>query len=348
MKKIVSSTLALLCMFAFSTQAAAADEKIYKLNMTTQYMEKHPVVQNVWLPWAETIKKETNGRVEITFFNPGTLCPEPEHFEATRKGQIDIGHNPTGRNQGRLPISVIADTPNVMTTPMAGAAAMWKLYQETPELQAEYKGIKIFAMHTSAPNVVDFAKGEAKKLEDMKGKRILVNNGENARMMRNLGANAIVTPVPDFYLSLSRNMADACYLPIAPLRSFKIDETLKSITVCNLSMGAFWFGMNEGVWNSLPKDIQAVFDKHTGLEFSIAIGQALYDGDQKDSKTLAANGVVLNKVTPQERQRWVKACEAEATKTWFKTMEQRKIKNAKQIHDRALAIFKEAEAKYSK
>lgn len=335
-----------LSIVGVSSAANAADDVI-RVNMTTGYMEKHPVVQRTWIPWTKEVKEKTNGKLEIVFFNPNTLCPEREHFEATKKGQVGIGHQITGMNQGRLPVSAVLDMPNIMTNSLAASEAYWRVFESTPEMQKEYDGIKILAIHSSAPNQFDMAKGQITNLREIKGKKLLTVSGDGARILRALGASPMVMPGTDFYLSLSRNMADGCMLPMAPLRSFKISDALTSITLCSIRMDSFWMGMNQALYDSLPADCKKVIDETTGLAMSLRIGQSLYDGNEEDRVGLEKDGIKMNQISAQERQKWVDLAVPPMRENWFKQMKQRKFNNAQQIYDNTQKIFKESQAKWA-
>ena len=345
-KKRLLTALVLFGALACFCGTAQAAEDVIEMNFTAGYMEKHPVVQNCWLPWIKEVEERTNGRLKITFFNQNTLVPEREHLDATRKGQIAIGHHIFGMNQGRLPYSSVCDIPSTLSNSLAGAEAYWNMFEATPEMQAEFKGIKVLAIHSSAPNQFDMAKDEIKNVADARGKKMLTTSGDSARVLRAIKANPIVMPAGDFYLSLSRNMANGCMLPMAPLRSFKISEALTSISIINFRLDAFWMGMNQDLYDSLPADIKAVIDDTTGLKMSLRIGQALYDGNAKDYKGLQADGIVMNVFSDEERQKLIDMSIPPAREAWFKMMEQRKYANAQEIYDRAQKIIGEAEAKY--
>ena len=57
MKKVLFAVLALLGVSVSSAAYAAPVE----LRFTSVYIDRHPVVQNAFIPWMEEIKKRTNG-----------------------------------------------------------------------------------------------------------------------------------------------------------------------------------------------------------------------------------------------------------------------------------------------
>ena len=112
------ATLALCGVLSLAASPVlAAKERPVRLTMTTQYMDRHPIVQKVFKPWIEEVKKRTGGRVLITLYNPNTLCPEGEILDAVLKGQVDIGQHFCARNPGRMPLnSVIGIIPMTVSS----------------------------------------------------------------------------------------------------------------------------------------------------------------------------------------------------------------------------------------
>lgn len=321
--------------------ANAADDKVYNLNMTGGYMMQHPTVQNAFIPWAARIKERTGGKVNITYFNPNTLGPEAEHLELTKKGQIDIGHNHFARNPGRLLVSSVGDIPCEYTHPPAFSVALWRMYHEIPEMRKEYEGIKILGFHSSAPSQFNWAIDvDITSVKDVKGKKLLVSSGEQAKMVRSMGGNPMIIPVVDFYLSLSRNMADGCVLPTAPLRSFKISESLKSITVNSYTVAGWWIGINQSLWDSLPAEYQKIIEEESGEKLSYWGGRSIWDGDLADAEILKKDGIRFNRPSQAELDDWLKMATPAFKDEWFKKMGQRKLP-AQKIYDQAMQIRKE-------
>lgn len=333
--------LTIAIILLLSAMAQAASDTVYNFSMSGGYMTQHPTVQNAFIPWAKRIKQRTGGKVNITYFDPNTLGAESESFEMVRKGQLDIGHSTFARNPGRLLISTVADIPNAVTHPPAASVAMWRMYNEIPEIKKEYDGVKLLAVHSSAPTQFNWVVDEdITKVSQVKGKKLLVTGGEPARMARSMGGSPLIVPVADFHLSLSRNMSDGCVLPIAPLRSFKISDSLKTITVNNLSVSGWWIAMSLTAWNSLPPEYQKIIEEESGEKLSYMGGRSVWDGDQQDMLALEKSGIRLNRVSQADRKEWLKIATPPYKDEWFKKMNQRKLP-AQRIFDTAMGIYQE-------
>jgi TRAP-type C4-dicarboxylate transport system substrate-binding protein len=132
-----------LGIFLIGASAVFSAKPKFKLSMTSHYMDKHIVVREAFLPWAEEIKKATGGRVEITYFNPNTLCPEPETYAATVKGSVDIAGNGLNRPTGKFPLSTVMDLPMMATSATAAGLSSWELYNTFEPVRNELKDVKV-------------------------------------------------------------------------------------------------------------------------------------------------------------------------------------------------------------
>lgn len=337
--------LALCASFiCFSAPAGAASSRV---NVATGFSLGHPVMRRVLTPWAEEVRRRTGGRVDMRFYNPGALTPEREHFMAVRKGDIGAGHGLISANQGRLLITGIMDLPSVMTNSLAATEGFWRLYSASPEMQAEFAGIRVLAMHASSPYQINLVNGHIRSSLDFKNQKILTApGGDSARLLRALGLNPLMTPAQDFALSLSRGMADGCLLPMSQLRAARLQESVTSISVCGLRMDCYWLGINAELYNSLPLDAQRALNDLSGLELSISIARVLNDLNNLARSELAKENITLNDIPAPERERWVENAGRTLQENWLAQLKRRDISGGLEIWSRAQGIFREAQTKW--
>ncbi len=331
-----------------SVTAQAADARPIRLTMTSQYMDRHPVAQKVWMPWIEEIKKRTNGRVIITYYNPNTLCPDGEVLDAVLKGQVDIGEHLNSRNPGRLPLNTVPNkVPMVISTGKAGTLAYWDLYNSTPELHAEFKGLRMLALHTTASIQINTNKPVA-RLEDLKGLRVIGGSKETMLVINSLGLNGLMQPPPDIYMAMTRNMGDAVLFPVPPMRSFKVNEAVKFTTYADAYIGTAWLGMNQAKWDSLPPDVQKIFEETTGDIMCAAIGDALDQGERDDLKIMEAAGHKFSTLAPEERERWRQLMEPYLKEAWLKEVEKTGIADPEALYQKTFATMRKYEDLYGR
>lgn len=340
-----------LCLIACAALAAFPDPArpaSRSISVATGFSLGHPVMRRVLLPWAEEVRRRTEGRVEMRFFNPGVLVPEREHFNAVRAGELGAGHGLVSAGQGRLLITGIMEMPSEMTNCLAASEAFWRLFSSSPEMRAEFGGIKVLAMHASAPYQLNMAKGGIREARDFKNQKLLTSTGDDsARFLRALGLNPLMTPPRDFALSLSRGMADGCVLPMCALRASKLEENLSSITICNLHMDAYWIGMNMDVYNALPGDAQSALNDLSGQELSLSIARVLNELNNLARAELAKEEITLNELSAGERARWLDQGAPVLRDNWLAQLKRRDINNGQEIWSRAQKIFHESQTKWA-
>lgn len=335
MKKFLPA-IAALFLFNLSTVFAAPVE----LKFTSVYTDRHPVVQNAFIPWMEEIKKRTNGDVIITYFNPGTICPNGEMFSAVKNGSVDIASTNTNLSNGVLLLSDAANVPFLFDNSESAAMAISRIPQKHPEWAKEFDGMKLLSQYTSAPMMMHTIKKPIEKLSDLKGLKMTTVGGLDRDILKSFKVNPVFVPLPDTYMSLSRGMADGAFLAIAPLRSFKINETIKYTNNDPIAVSPMWMAMSTDAWNRLTPEQQKIFDETTGEVLARAIGRALDNGVETDSKWMKENGHVFNNLPEDEKAKFIEATSGIA-QTWQKKAEKKGYKNAAQILDDLRALGKE-------
>ena len=340
MKKRFSKPILMLFViaamfFSFALSGLCAEKVIIKA--ASEYPDKHPTVRNGWFPWIEDLKKQTNGGLVIQFFNPNTLVPQKEAYDALTSGAADMIFNVTWRNQGKFPLADVTALPMLFNGSEAGSLTIWDLYQTYPEWQAEYKDIKLLWQWTSATVNLHTKSKLIKTLADLQGLKIIGWNPRNLEMIKALGANPIEMGPPDTYLALERGMADGVMCPIAPMRAFKISDAAKYHTVIDLNLDAFYAGMNWKKWNSLPDEYKKLLEKTTGRNMAQVSGKTLDEGAIADAAWMKGQGHTFYVLPKEEKKIW-RAKLSYMDDAWLKSVEERGYKNAAKIMDHTMKL----------
>jgi TRAP-type C4-dicarboxylate transport system substrate-binding protein len=322
---------------------------VVQLSMTSNVMDRHASIAEFYKPAFERIRERTNGTLVITYYNPGTICPEGDIFDSVAAGQVDIGSHYTNRNAGKLPVTSVFFQPMVFTNSHAAARTAWEFYSASPEARTEYErtGVKVLGFCSGVPTDLQFTGDPALTLEQLRGLKIITTDSYSMRIVRLLGANPIQIPTVDAYLSLQRNMAEGANLPIPVLRSAKIAEATKSCLRVGLRNPVQWVGINQERFQSLSPEHQAAL-----LEF--LSGEALADGSsaivdntaQSDYLWLQERGYKFYDIDPAERLRWRELLVEDCKATWLKEVSERGIHNGDEIFRRFMEIAARNEAAY--
>ena len=332
---IIFSVLIVVGMM--SGQAIAAEGK-YKIKLASEYPDKHPTVRNGFLPWISGIKEKSNGRLDIQFFNPNTICPAKEAYSSLVAGAVDMVFTPTQMTaRGKLPLSSVTLLPFMFNGAEGGSLTSWALYNKYPQMQKEYDEVKVLWMWNSAVFELHTTKKLVKTLDDLKGMKIIVWTADLGRIVRALGANPVETIPHDTYLALQRGMAQGVMCPIAPMKVYKISDVAKYHTILGAMTTHFMAAMNLDKWNALPEDLQKILTDSAELKMVKVSGQTLDEGAMKDAAWMQDKGHEFYVLPADEKALWQEKM-ATIKADWVERMEEKGIQDAAGIAEEAYRL----------
>jgi TRAP-type transport system periplasmic protein len=342
MKRIAKNGLAFLLMFAFmvlSPNVKESSGKTIELNFASSYSSTH-LVTKVFEKWAAEVKKRTGGRVEVTFFNGGSLAKLIETYDMVRTGSVEIGAFIPTYQAALFPVSSVVNIPFTFEGPRQGGAAMWTFYENTPEMKAEYSKVKLIMLFTGDIKNIHTANKPVKTLEDLKGVRIGCGAGLDVKVLNDLGATPVQTgSLTDMYIALEKGTVDGVYYPFAILKSLKMTELLKYHAIANMAVVPVAVVMNLQQWNALPPDIQKVFED-LAHSVSALCGVTLEKYSKIVEEEERKSGDEIYVLPKPERARWIKA--VQPIEDEWKDMVKKKGMDA----DSILSNLKKASDKY--
>ncbi|OPY70457.1 MAG: C4-dicarboxylate-binding periplasmic protein precursor [Syntrophorhabdus sp. PtaU1.Bin050] len=128
----------------------------------------------------------------------------------------------------------------------------------------------------------------------------------SGKIVTALGGAPVGMPITDAYDAMSKGVIDGLMLEKGGTYNFKMTELVKYM-VENDATGfrsTFYYVMNKNTWNSLPKDIQAVFDK-VGEEWHPDKATAMWlEWERMGQRECEKAGIKFIKLSPQENERW--------------------------------------------
>jgi TRAP-type C4-dicarboxylate transport system substrate-binding protein len=244
---------------AKTTQPSSAPEVItLKYSNPFQEMEPSVIVAYYFLDYVE---EKSGGRVKFERFPGGVLGTVPEHLELVRSGSVDAVNLIVFNYREDLPLH---QYPQMVFGSNEEAVAYHKaLSQEIPEtaamLDQEFaeNNIKAFSSNAFGENGI-ISKEVFNTMADLKGKKIGISSQQQGLI--DLGIEVVSVEIPDMYESLSRGHVDALTMALGPMAILKWHEVSK----CYRSLNEYGSGqpmcVNLETWNSLPEDIQQIFN----------------------------------------------------------------------------------------
>jgi len=251
--------------------------------------------------WAKEIEKRTGGKVKINIFSGGSLTPADQCFDGVVKGISDIGMSCFAYTRGRLPLLEVLDLPLGYPNGMVATRVANDFVKKMKP--KELDGVKVLYLHAHGPGLLHTQK-PVHKMEDLKGMKIR-STGLSAKIVENLGGVSVAMPQGGTYEALQKGVVQGTLAPMETLKGWKQAQVIKYTTDCT-NIGyttAMFVVMNKKKWESLPKDVQKVFDD-VSREWIAVAGKAWDDADAEGYKYSAELGNKVIKLSDAEEARW--------------------------------------------
>ncbi|THV14346.1 TRAP transporter substrate-binding protein [Rhizobium rhizophilum] len=332
-----------LVMSLSATTSFAAD---VTLKLHQMLPPQATIPAKVLQPWADKIKADSNGRIEVELYPAMQLGGKPADLvDQVKDGVVDLTWTLFGYTPGRFPKSEAFELPFMVTTAEATSLAFQDYYEK--HLKDELTDYHVLAVHTHGPGLIHtIASKPVAKLEDMQGLKLRGTSKVINQMLEAMGASAIGMPVTAVPESLSKSVIDGSVVPWEVTPAIKIAELAPNHTAFSgstgLYTGTFFFAMNKDSYDAMPDDLKKVIDDNSGKELARLFGQAMDAGDIRGKEIADTAGNTTITLDEAETARWKAAGEA-VTKAWIAEMDGKGLDGTTLYND-ALAMI-EANAK---
>jgi TRAP-type C4-dicarboxylate transport system substrate-binding protein len=235
-----------------------------EIKAATVHPVKHRLTEDAFKLYGAEIEKRTNGKVKFKWFLAGSLVQWGNAKQSLKAGLVDmVLPVPVYTHESEFPVTKLLQSWFLLDNASHAARAYYQAYETIPELRKEYEDLKPLGFFSTASINIHTIAAPPKTLDDLKGLRMWVGSGNAAETFKLLGASPRLMQVQDAYMAVQRKMVDGIFFPDAPLRSFKLTELVSNHTLANFGVGVHFHAMNLNKWNSLPPDVQKVFEELT-------------------------------------------------------------------------------------
>jgi TRAP-type mannitol/chloroaromatic compound transport system substrate-binding protein len=194
---------------AVASFAADAQERRIRVNMQSNFASTLAVLGPTAQYTVEAMRTISGGSIDIRFFEPGTLVPPSQAFDAVASGALDSAWATPGFWTGKdIAFAVFSTVPY---GPDGGEYLAWmkfgggeKLLQD---LYAKY-GIHSMICNLIAPEASGWFRKEIKTLEDLKGLKMRFF-GLGANVMQKLGVATQLLQAGEIFQALQLGTIDA-------------------------------------------------------------------------------------------------------------------------------------------
>ncbi len=222
-----------------------------------------PVISEYIKMMADDMRVMTNGDVDIKVFGAGELVPAFGVFDAVKEGSIEMFVSASYYWAGKVPATqYTCSVPFGMNTQQTqawyyggGGMELWQEFYEKHNLM-------VFPCGNTGTQMGGWFKKEIKNIGDYDGLKMRIP-GLGGKVVAAVGGTVVLLAGPDIYPSLERGVIDATEW-VGPLYDFNLG--LHQAAKYYYSPG--WhepstnneMSFNLKAWNSLPTDIQKMFE----------------------------------------------------------------------------------------
>jgi TRAP-type C4-dicarboxylate transport system substrate-binding protein len=303
--KWMMGMLAVCFLFLFSAPAPACAGDVIELKVSSHFPTQHPVLQEVFIPWGQTIEKRTNGRVKFTWFPDGSLVKAEQTPAAVKGGMVDIvAPLNIWAAEKQFPASyALIHIPFRFDGEPHASQSFYEAFQKMPEVREELKGMKMLGFASSGIANFHMKGFLVKTMADYKGKRIWPATAVGVQCVKIWGGVPTLVKLADIYMSLQRGTLDGVMFPTPPLGDYRLTDMLNNHTICGFALAAQPIAMNQAKWEALPPDIQKVLEDLT-LPLSMAVGKKFMEMNEFTIAALKKRGDQVYVLTPEQKKEW--------------------------------------------
>ncbi len=330
MKRLFAASLAALSFFAIPT----AQAETITLKISSFLPSSHPTQTDFIEPWAKQIEEKTGGKVKFEIYPAGSAFGHvAKQLDQVRAGVVDIAHGLTGFPRGRMPRTLITDMPFLVKTADAASRTLWDLYKDG-DIAADYKGLKVLALHAHNAGLIHSRDKQIKTMEDMKGMRLRTPSQAISMMLKSLGATPVGLPPTQVYENLQKGVINGTVFPYDAIHGFKLYEVLDYHLDAKAYTTSFFFVMNERKFKALPADVQKAIDEVSGQVLVNKFGPWWNKWDSAGQADVQKKGNPVISLSDEERNKW-RTTLAPMIDEYLASIEKQGVKNARAIYEKA-------------
>ena len=323
--------------------APAAEKKILRWAYT---MPSKKSYSYGWEWLGPEFEKRTNGRYRIEYYPSETLFKGSSAVDSVMSGVAQFSNVSVGQFEKRLPLTSITllpvlDFPTSVKGRIGASKALLEMVQKFPQMQEEFKGLKLIGHHQLTHYILISKKREIYLPEHFKGLKV-GGTGSKMKIISNYGGAEVSQIPPDTYMNMDRGVVDAALVSWTQIWDYKLWEVAKYYYDASFSSGSFLMVANADTWNAMSPEDQKIFSELWAKASVMAVEKSFEEG-ARGPKATVENGGIIRKPTPAETPAWRKAA-APVIEDWIKTAKNQKAKDPEAVlaeWQRQIDAFKE-------
>lgn len=265
---------------ALSTPAFAQDQcGNVELLFNKFVPDSHAFYAGGQKPWAEDVKRVTEGRVTVAFPS-ASLAPTPQQWGMVTDGIADVGLIVNPIESKRLHLPNIGGLPFVGNLAAARGIALWRTHEKFFADANEFEGVHLVGHFTNAGAGL-IAGRSVDSIDDVEGMKFWTVGGPPAAAVEAIGAIPVPAPGPEMFNMFSKGVVDGLATNWGAMKVWNAYRYTKSYVDIPGGLYAmdFSFIMNEDKWNSICEADRKAISSISGEQIALNVGNEIDDYD---------------------------------------------------------------------
>ena len=341
MKKASFATAIFVLSIVFSwvsiVGTVMSQEKPIELNFAYWSSPKAKTAQ-LFKEMLDRIEKRSNGRIKFNAYFGETLLKISESYRGVQLDVADMSYFGPGIPGNPIVLGKIMSLPFLGITSMEMTTDVYKkLAQECPEINEEYKGIRVMGATGIPLDNLNLTNKPVHVPKDMEGMKIIAL-GARVRFLKDAGAIPVTIGVGEWYTSLERGLAEGLYFLLPAIPIFRLEDQFKYHTMINATACINMFIFNEKKWRTIPPDLQEIIIE--GTEWKVREGNRRDNVEQaRVLAELKEKGHEIYYPTPEQMKEW-HAVAKPTHEEWIEAAEKKGLPGRK-VYDKLMEIIAE-------
>jgi len=253
--------------------------------------------------FADQIDKLSNGRIKLRVYHQGALTGGSGQvaLEQVIAGTLDLSYPTTGYYGNVLPALQVLSLPFYYPSYDSMDKALEGPLGQMLHDQWAAKGVKVLGWYPRTGRQLTNSRGRIVKPDDMKGLKIrVIDSPIYTSTMKMLAANPTPMPWGEVYTALQLKVIDAQENPVDAIRSEKVYEVQKFMTVWDYSSDALFLMMNMKKWESLSAEDKKVLQDAANL-LKKRHRDAVLGAYSSGIEFVKTQGMTVDVLTPEQK-----------------------------------------------
>ncbi len=303
MKKLsLLSALALAAaLFLFSAQAGA-QEYTFKIACTQPAGEENPTGWGLDLLGKE-VERRSGGRIKAVFLGASQMGSGRKVLEMVQNNVVQACDD----TLAQMEVFSTKFAPLSLPYLFPSREAAFRFADESPlmkELVAAVEkdsGLRVMGFFENGSRHITNSQRTIKTPDDVKGLKMRVMQSQLfIKLMESLGAQAVPVAYAELFTALQQKVVDGQENPISVIRSGKLYEVQKYLTLSGHVFDYLIISVNPEWYDALPDDLKVAFDE--AMDFAAkAQRRKANDLENASIEFLASQGMEVTRLTEAER-----------------------------------------------